>query len=46
MVNIPHNVDNKVAKYTYDDVQIDFKPFLSDGYVSNVDGDNRTPIRI
>ena len=46
MVNIPHNVNNKVAKYTYDDVQRDFKPFLSDGYVSSVDGDNRTPIRI
>ena len=46
MVNIPHIVDNKVVKYTYDDVQRDFKPFLSDGYVSSVDGDNRTPIRI
>ena len=46
MVNIPHSVDNKVVKYTYDDVQRDFKPFLSNGYVSSVDGDNRTPIRI
>ena len=46
MVNIPHSVDNKVVKYIYDDVQRYFKPFLSDGYVSSVDGDNRTPIRI
>ena len=46
MVNIPHSVDNKFVRYTCDDVQRDLKPFLSDGYASSVDGDNRTPIRI
>ena len=39
-------VQNSVAKYNYDDVENDFSPFLSDGFVSCVGGDNKTPIHI
>ena len=39
-------VQNSVAKYNYDDVENDFSPFLSDGFVSCEGGDNKTPIHI
>ena len=38
--------NDKVAKYSYDDVQNDFRPFLFDGFVSSAEGENKTPIRI
>ena len=38
--------NDKVAKYSYDDVQNDFRPFLFDGFVSSGEGENKTPIRI
>ena len=38
--------NDKVLKYSYDDVQNDFRPFLFDGFVSSAEGENKTPIRI
>ena len=39
-------VNEKVAKYSYDDVHNYFTPFLFDGFVSSTEGDKKTPIRI
>ena len=38
--------NDKVVKYSYDDVQNDFRPFLFDGFVSSAEGENKRPIRI
>ena len=38
--------NDKVAKYSYDDVHDDFRPFLFDRVVSSAEGENKTAIRI
>lgn len=46
--NTQRCVDNKFVKYkyNYDDVEKDFRPFISNGYVSSIDGKHKTSIRI